>query len=373
MTDREAYIGLNLVDQLGPVSIRVLAEALGSPAAIFAAPVHAVEAVAGVGAERMRALLAARERVDPAGEVRRAARLGATIVTLADESYPEPLRAIHDPPSALYVRGTLPPEDRRAVAIVGSRRSTWYGRSMADRLAFELARAGFTVVSGLARGIDQASHEGALKGGGRTLAVLGGALDRLYPPDAGPLAERIAASGAVLSEYPPGRAPDRATFPYRNRIVSGLSMGVILVEGDTRSGAMITVERATEQGRSVFAVPGRVDSPASRGPHRLLRDGARLVEDVSDVLDEFSFLLPPERAERPAPAAGPYPFSFNAEEQRVVEALAGGTDEADALARACGLAAPQLSAVLLGLELKRVVRMLPGRRVELAVSLQGGS
>ncbi len=371
MTDREAYIALNGIDDLGPVSIRTLAAALGSPAALFEAPAAALERVPGVGAERVRALLARREAVDPAAAERRAARLGARIVTLADPDYPEPLRAIHDPPSALYVRGTLAPEDRRAVAIVGSRRSTWYGRSMADRLAFELARAGFTVVSGLARGIDQAAHEGALKGGGRTLAVLGGALDRLYPPDAGPLAERIAGAGAVLTEYPPGRAPDRATFPYRNRIVSGMSMGVLLIEGDTRSGAMITAERAAEQGRTVFAVPGRVDSPASRGPHRLLRDGARLVEDVTDILDEFSFLLPREAPARPAAAPAPaaYPFSFSDEERRVVDAVAEGHEDIDALSRAVGLDAARLSAVLLGLELKRVVRMQPGRRVELAVAL----
>ncbi len=367
MTEREAYIALNRIEEIGPVSIRSCVTAIGSAASIFSVPPSVLRSVPGLGRERAEVLIRLRDTPDPAGEERAARAMDAHVVTLADADYPEPLASIHDPPSALYVRGDLVPEDRRAVAIVGSRGCSGYGRAVADRLGYELARAGFTVVSGLARGIDQAAHEGALKANGRTLAVLGSALDRLYPPEAAPLADRIARHGAVLSEYALGRPPDRTTFPYRNRIVSGLSMGVIVVEGDVRSGAMITADRALEQGRSVFAVPGRIDSPTARGPHRLLKNGARLIEDVGDVIDEFQHLLP--RIDVPAAAPEPYPFTFNAEEQQIVERLAEGESDIDSLARSVGLPISRLSGILLGLEMKRVVRMAPGRRVELTVTL----
>ena len=320
----------------------------------------------GIGAELAASIAAQRDEVDPAEEQRRAARIGASIVTPLDAAYPEALRSIHDPPLALYVQGDLTPADRQAIAMVGTRRCTQYGRGVADRLSFQLAKVGFTVVSGLARGIDWAAHEGALKAGGRTIAVLGSALDRLYPPEAAPLAERIAKQGAVISEYTLGRDPDRTTFPYRNRVVSGLSMGVIVVEADRRSGAMITADAAAEQGRTVFAVPGRIDSPSSRGAHQLLRSGARLVEDVKDVVEEFEYLIPPSAdghasGEPPAPV-----FRFNEAETAAVRALAEGPLDVDTLARRTGQPAAQLGALLVGLEMKRAVRMRPGRMVELA-------
>ena len=370
MTEREAYIALNLIDQLGPVRVRALVAALGSAPAIFEAGVDDLRRAEGVGAELARKIVEQRDACDPAAEIAKAERCGARIVAFCDPDYPEPLRTIHDPPLALYIQGEYRPADRRAVALVGTRRCTHYGRAVADRLAFQLGQAGFTVVSGLARGIDVAAHEGALKGGGRTLAVLGGALDRLYPPECAPLAERIAAGrGAVISEYTMGREPDRTTFPYRNRVVSGLSMGVVVVEADTQSGAMITANQALEQGRAVFAVPGRLDSSASRGPHRLIKNGARLVEDVADIFEEFEYLIPPDRPTRQTAAPTPMPFSFNAEETAVVEALAEGPLDVDSLARRAGLPAARLAALLIGLEMKRVVRMLPGRLAELTVHL----
>ena len=368
MTEREAYIALNRMDQLGPVRVRALVARLGSARAVFEASVEKLRSAEGVGEGLARRIVEQRGRCDPGEEIARAARCGARVIAFTDADYPEPLKTIHDPPLALYVRGDLRPDDRRAVAIVGTRRCTHYGRSVADRLAFQLGRAGFAVVSGLARGIDVAAHEGALKAGGRTLAVLGGALDRLYPPECAPLADRIAdGRGAVVSEYAMGREPDRTTFPYRNRVVSGLSMGVVVVEADTQSGAMITAGQALDQGRAVFAVPGRVDSSASRGAHRLLKNGAKLVEDAADIFEEFEYLIPPDRA-APAPAPrAEWPFAFNAEEAAVVAALAGGGLDVDSLARQAGLPAARLAALLIGLEMKRVVRMLPGRQVELTV------
>lgn len=367
MTEREAYIALNLLGQIGPVRARALAAHLGSLTAIFEASEQDLRAAEGIGVELAAHIVRSRGEVDPSREEAEAARLGARIVTPVDTDYPEPLQTIHDPPLALYVVGTWTPRDRHAVAVVGSRRCTHYGRATADRLAAQLASAGVTVVSGLARGIDTAAHEGALRADGRTIAVLGGAVDRLYPAEARPLADRIACQGAVISEYALGREPDRTTFPYRNRIISGLSMGVVIVEADRQSGAMITAAQALDQGRLVFAVPGRVDQPMSRGPHSLIRQGAKLVEDARDVLEEFEYLFP-----RAATAVSPAveqaaAFSFSEEEERVVEALKEGELDADTLARRAALPPAKLGALLVGLEIKRVVRMLPGRLVALTV------
>jgi len=227
------------------------------------------------------------------------------------------------------------------------------------------------VVSGLARGIDTAAHRGALKGGGRTLAVLGSALDTLYPPENAELARQIAAQGAVLSEYTLGREADRTTFPYRNRVISGLSLGTVIVEADVGSGALMTADAALEQGRSVFAVPGRIDSAASRGAHRLIKAGARLLDDVDDVLQEFEMLIPPEHRQK-ADALDPRPrVQLSPDEQAVVRALYAEPLDVDTLARRAGLASATLNALLLGLEMKRVVRMLPGRVVALAEGLKG--
>jgi DNA processing protein len=376
MTDREAYIALNLIDQLGPVRVRALVAHLGSLPAIFEADEAALRGAEGIGRDLAAAIVAGRGAADPAAEEARARAVSARLVTPVDPDYPAALLKIHDPPLALYVAGDLTPRDRQCMAVVGSRRCTQYGRSVADRLGFQLAKAGFTVVSGLARGIDIAAHEGALKAGGRTIAVLGGALDKLYPAEARPLADRIAKQGAVISEYTLGREPDRTTFPYRNRVISGLSMGVVVVEADRKSGAMITADQAGEQGRQVFAVPGRIDTPSSRGTHHLIRQGAKLVEDVRDILEEFEYLIPPSprggdgaAAEAGTEAAATPAFVFGDEERRIVEALAEGELDIDTLSRRAAVPVAKLGAMLIGLEMKRVVRMLPGRRAVLTVTL----
>jgi DNA processing protein len=223
------------------------------------------------------------------------------------------------------------------------------------------------VNSGLARGIDTAAHEGALKGGGRTLAVLGGALDKFYPPENRILAEKIAEQGAVISEFPFGREPDRTTFPMRNRIVSGLSMGVVVVEAGIKSGALHTANAAAEQGRTIFAVPGRIDSAFSGGSHQLIKTGAKLVEDVDDILQEFEFLIPKKKQEVELDLMMRPEVQLSAEEQAIVKALAPGEQDVDTLARLVELPAAKISALLIGLEMKRVIRMLPGRMVELTV------
>ena len=365
MDERDAYVALNLMEGVGPVTVRTLAAGLGSVAALFEAPADALRAVPGAAPAAVAKLLDQRGRTDGAAERGRAERLGLRVLTPLDEAYPPLLREIHDPPLALYVRGAFAPADKQAIAVVGTRHATHYGRETADLLAYQLVKAGFTVVSGLARGIDTAAHRGALKAGGRTLAVLGAGPDRLYPPENAGLADAIAAQGAVLTEFPLGREPDKTTFPIRNRIVSGLAMGVLVVEAASGSGALHTAHAAADQGRLVFAVPGRIDSAGSRGPHRLLKTGARLVESVEDILQEFEFLFPAaprDLARATAPAAP----ALSPEEARVVAVLErDGETDADSLTRASGLTAGRIGALLVGLEMKRVVRMLPGRRVDL--------
>ncbi len=370
MTSRQAYIALNMMGELGPVRVRALVETLGSPEAVLEAGAEDLMRAKGVGPELARKILEQRDKVSPSDEEDRAFRLGARIVTCLDAEYPAPLKKIYDPPLALYVQGTLEARDAHALALVGTRHATHYGLSTADRMGYQLAKVGFTVVSGLARGIDTASHRGALKGGGRTLAVLGSALDCLYPAENEELARQIAQQGAVISEYALGRQPDRTTFPYRNRVVSGLSMGVVVIEAGVNSGALMTAEQALEQGRSVMAVPGRLDSAASKGPHRLIKNGARLVEDVDDILLEFEFLIPPEKKKN-AQALDPRPqIQLAEEEQKIVRALWENPLDMDSLVRKTGLPVSRVSSLLIALEMKRVIRMLPGRTVDLADGLR---
>ena len=370
MTEREAYIALNMTDLVGPVRVRSLIAAFGSPQAVFAADRAQLLAVKGIGEDVAESMLKQRDTIDPAAEEAKARSLGARIITPVDPEYPEPLSKIYDPPLALYVRGTLEKTDRHAIAMVGTRHATHYGLTVADRLAYQLGKVGFTVVSGLARGIDTAAHRGALKAGGRTIAVIGSALDCLYPPENEKLAEEIVKHGAVISEYTLGREPDRTTFPYRNRVISGLSMGVVVVEAGATSGALHTVDQALEQGRTVFAVPGRVDNPPSKGPHRLIKNGARLVEDVDDILQEFEFLIPPETRKEADKLDSRPSVVLSDLEQKIVRALWEEPLDVDSLGRKSGLKSHEVSSLLIGLEMKRIVRMLPGRLVELAEGLR---
>jgi DNA processing protein len=368
---RNAYIALNMMEGVGPITVRALASALGSVEAIFEAPVAELRSALGVGVELAQKIASQRDVLDPEAEAERAGKRGIHLVTPVDDSYPHALAAIHDPPLALYVSGGLKQTDSNAVAVIGTRRATHYGRDCAEKLSYQLSQAGYTVVSGLARGIDTAAHTGALRARGRTIAVIGSGLDCLYPPENKALAKEIAAVGAVVSEFPLGKKPDRTTFPIRNRIVSGICAGVLVVEAGMRSGAIITAGQALEQGRSVFAVPGRIDSHGSRGTHRLIRDGACLVETVEDILEELEMLVTPadirnarEQASEGAarPVRGP---KLGAEEKKLVGILADGSADVDSLIRSTGLAPARVSSLLIALEMKKVTRMLPGRMVEL--------
>ncbi len=292
-----------------------------------------------------------------------AQRHGVHIVTLEDAEYPQRLRTIYDPPSALYVRGCLAPADEIAVAVVGSRHASLYGLQCAERLAYELALRGITVVSGLARGIDAAAHRGALKASGRTLAVLGNGLSRVYPPEHRALADEVARHGALISEYPMETKPLPHNFPRRNRLISGLSLGVVIVEAATRSGALITADCALEQGREVFAVPGPITAVSSQGTHHLLKQGARLVTSVEDILDELRLVPQPVRASFPDDSGTAPTAALPEAEQRVFACVSERDPlDIDMIAGQSGLAVAEVSSLLLQLEVKQLIRQLPGKQ-----------
>lgn len=374
MLEREAYIALNMVPGVGAVLVRNGVERLGSAVALFRAGPDALAAVRGVGAARAESLVTELAAPDWRSELARAEREGIRLVTFVDPEYPPFLKEIHDPPLVLYVQGDPAALGYSAVAVVGTRAPTMYGRETARRMSFQLAQAGVTVVSGLARGIDTEAHLAALQAKGRTVAVIGSALDAIYPAENRALAARIAAEGgAVVSEYPFGRQADRQTFPMRNRIVSGLCGGVLVVEAGLTSGTLITANQALDQGRSVMAVPGRIDSPSAQGCHRLIRQGAKLVESLDDILEELQALPGARRDERsatagasprqgvdPAPARGAAPV-LDEQERKLLEALGDEELSVDALIQASGLPAGAVGARLMGLEMKRLVRRLPGQ------------
>jgi DNA processing protein len=373
MTSREAYIALNMIDEVGPVRVRALLDRFGSPEAILAASRQDLMQVEGVGADVAGNITSWRDHIDLDAELARIEKAGIRVVTREDADYPKNLREIYDPPLVLYVKGTLAGDDALAIAIVGSRRTTLYGQEMARKLAFQLARVGVTVVSGLARGIDTAAHKGALQAKGRTVAVIGCGIDLMYPAENKKLADEIIAKGgAVVTEFPFGVAPDRQNFPMRNRIISGWSMGVVVVEANLKSGALITVGQAAEQGRQVFAVPGRADSILSRGTNKLIKDGAKLTEDVEDILSEFEYLVPREtkKAEPAAAVAGGIKpaLKFSELEQKLMAIIGDEEVAIDEIIRASGLTSAAVSSTLLALEMKRVVKQLPGKYFARAIA-----
>jgi DNA processing protein len=350
-----------LLPQLGGVTLQGLLETFGTISRAWAASPDALQRVSGIGP----AIAGAMRRFPWVRMVRqdqaRAAGAGLTVLVWGDAAYPARLAAIGSAPPVVYLRGTLEPDDDAAVAIVGSRRATAYGKEMARELGRELGRRGLTIVSGLARGIDAAAHRGAVEVGGRTLAVLGSGLDQIYPPEHRGLADDVAKAGALLSEFPLGTAPFRLNFPRRNRIISGLSLGVVVVEAGVESGALITAHHALEQGREVFAVPGRVHARYSEGCNRLIKAGAKLVESWEDVLVELVPNLKRRTRRRPAE---PPPADLTADERRIYDLLARGPEHIDALIVGTGWGGGRVASVLVGLEMKRAIRQLPGKIFE---------
>jgi DNA processing protein len=367
MTSREAYIALNMVDGVGPIRVRALRDRFGEAQAILGASKTDLMQVEGVGEEVARSITGWREKVDLDAELQQIEKSGVHVVCRDDAEYPKNLREIYDPPLVLYVKGTLTERDALAIAVVGSRRTTLYGQEMARKLAFQLARVGVTVVSGLARGIDTAAHNGALQAKGRTVAVIGCGIDIVYPSENKKLADEIVEKGgAVVTEFPFGVQPDRQNFPMRNRIISGWSLGVVVVEANLKSGALITANQAGEQGRQVFAVPGRADSILSKGANKLIKDGAKLTEDVEDILSEFEYLLPKRATELTdlgLEGRGTKPaLQLSEMEEKVMAQVSNEEVAIDEIIRASGLTTACVSATLLALEMKRLVRQLPGKQ-----------
>ena len=300
LTEKQAYLALNALPGIGPIGLNHLLGAFGGdPRVALSADRRRLEAVLGARPAAIAAIRDWRAHFDPVKEEDRMERSGVTFLCPGDQGYPRLLGEIHDPPIGLYRKGGYA-FDSACVAIVGSRRATVYGQSIAKRLGAELAQRGFCVVSGLARGIDTSAHEGALSTGGRTAAVVGTGIDIIHPPENLGLYRRIAETGAILSEFPFGRSLDRDSFAMRSRVIAGLCEAVVVVESDMWGGAMSTAKFAGEQGRLVFAVPGRIDLPTSAGPNQLIRDGATLLTKVEDVLHELQYL----GGLRPAPVAG---------------------------------------------------------------------
>ena len=355
-------MALNMIEHVGPVRLRQLLEHFGDAPTILRAPRDALLHVRGIGSDTAEAIAGWEQSVDLAAELGRIRDFGCRVVVQAEEDYPALLRQIYDPPIVLYVRGTLLARDKNAVAIVGSRRTTHYGQESARRLAYQLAYCGVSVVSGGARGIDTAAHQGALSAQGRTLAVLGTGINLVFPPENAGLFERIASNGAVLTQFPFNRPADKQSFPIRNRIVAGMTLGTVVVEADLNSGALITANMATDNGRQVFAVPGRIDSPQSKGCHDLIKKGAKLCEGAEDVLSEFEYLFPATNRP-PGPAeTGSLPALTLSDHEGQVYGLLGKEElPMDDVIRRSGLPASTVSVVLLGLEMKRLVRQLPGR------------
>lgn len=352
---------LTLVPGVGPKTCRSLLERFGSAGKALGAPESALRDVPGVGPKVAEKIAGARREVDASGELDLCRRMGVRLIPRGEPGYPTMLGDIPDPPSLLYVRGTIEPADEIAVALVGSRKCTPYGLRVAERLAASLARVGLTVISGLARGIDAAAHRGALGAGGRTIAVLANGLSEVYPPEHDELAREVAARGAVISESPMGQQPLAGLFPMRNRIISGMSLGVVVVEATPRSGSLTTAKHAMEQNREVFAVPGPVDSLPSRGCHHLIRDGARLVENVDDILEELGPLVRPVRhAPEQPPVRHPAELSLSDQERSLLGRLDDTPRPVDELIAASGLTASQAMATLSVLEMRRLVRRLPG-------------
>lgn len=355
MSDLRYWIGFNIVRGIGSLRLRALLDHFGTIERAWHAPSAELHR-AGLDRRSLENLTAARASLDLERELERVAAAGARALTWNSPDYPSLLREIPDPPPVLYVRGTLVKEDAWAVAVVGTRRISTYGREVTRGLVQVLARSGVTVVSGLARGIDAEAHRAALEAGGRTIAVLGCGVDRIYPPEHRKLAEEIIACGALVSDYPMGTPPEGMNFPPRNRIISGLSLGVLVIEAGERSGALITADYAAEQGRDVFAVPGSILARSSAGTNRLIQEGAKVVLNPADILEELNLTMVAEQTEARRV------FPADETEARLLAHLSTEPTHVDELQQQVGLPVAQVTSALALMELKGMVRQVGGMK-----------
>lgn len=363
MAARKYWLGFNVVKGIGPIRLRELRQHFGDLEAAWNASESELIA-AGLDRRALTNLLQVRRSANLDEMLRAVEALGVTVLTLDDPDYPALLREIPDPPPVLYIKGCFIESDQWAVAFVGTRHATMYGRDMAAQLVDSLVQSGITIVSGLALGIDGAAHKAALQAGGRTIAVLGSGIDRVYPTEHARLAEEIASRGVLVTEFPPGTPPDGKNFPIRNRIISGLSLGVVVVEAPEASGALLTADRAAEQGRDVFAVPGNVTLRNSLGTNRLIQSGAKLVITAEDILDELNLTHPSVETRTRLREIVP----SDPVEAVLVQHLSDSPLHIDDLCQLCGLPITQVSSTLALMELKGLVRRLEGMVYTLARS-----
>src|SRR5688572_4535514 len=362
MTAREALIALNMVSHVGPVRLRQLLQKFGDPAAVLSARKSALLSVDGINEVTADAIATWESNVDLTGELKRISDFGCQVIIPEDEVYPELLRQIYDPPIVLYVKGTLSARDKNGVALVGSRMTTSYGMNVGRKFGYQLAYMGVTVVSGGARGIDTAAHQGALSAKGRTIAVLGTGINQVFPPENAQLFEKIVSNGALITQFPFNRPADKQSFPIRNRIVAGMTLGTVIVEANLTSGALITANFAVEYGRQVFAVPGPIDSPRSKGCHDLIKKGAKLCEGAEDIVSEFEYLFPTSNKPPSSAESGQLPgLTLNENEKLIYEALGREELFIDDVIVKTGLAPSTVSVALLTLEMKKLVRQMPGK------------
>lgn len=367
MEERLWWLALSLVPGVGRTSFKRLIDAFGSPEKVFHASLHDLESVQGI----RKGAASAIKSFDRDRELDRELALirenNVSLLILKDREYPDQLREIFDPPSLLYVKGQIKKEDQHSIAIVGTRHPTRYGKLTAERLAFELGALGITVVSGMARGIDTFSHEGALSAGGRSIAVFGSGLDVIYPPENREVMEKIIDNGAVISEFPMGTGPEKQNFPVRNRIISGLSLGTVVVEAASKSGSLITARLALEQGREVFAVPGSIASDKSKGTNNLLKLGAKLVEGVDDIIEELKPFIDSlskkrndteQRETREVSSAG---TRFTKEEEKIFSLISKEGDHIDSIIQESEVPPSKTVSILAKLELMGLVKQYSGK------------
>ena len=373
MNNSEVCIILNMISGIGYSRYSKLIEKFVSPPNILTASLKDLQSVQGIGKELAKSISNWESKVDFDKEMKFVDRAGVEIITLADDKYPTQLKEIFDPPLCLYVRGALDCDFDNTIAMVGSRRVTSYGKEMAEFLSTALSNAGWTVVSGLAYGIDAICHEGVVNSKGKTIAVLGGGLARLHPQDHAGLARNIIENGgAVISEFPMELSPTRQTFPMRNRVISGLSQGVVVVEAGMKSGSLITANFALEHGRTVFAVPGRANDPLFRGTNKLIKDGAKLTESIEDILEEFEFLPGFSQKEKADKKVGnkaqtnlkpvaKKEVNLSPEEKLIMDSIKYEEKNVDNISLETAIPIGKLLSFLLKLEMKQQVKQLPGK------------
>lgn len=358
--DVKAWIKLNMIKGIGPLRFATLLKHFGSPQEILSSKASSLSQVKGIGDQIAHRIIEEKDKVEVDVELEKIKKEGVSILTLDDKEYPANLKIIYDPPPVLYVKGKIEPDDRLGIAIVGSRSATTYGKTTASKLAGELVQLGFTIVSGLAHGIDTAAHRGAIEAKGRTIAVLGCGIDVIYPPENKKLFDEIREQGAIITEFPFGTPPEKFNFPQRNRLISGLSLGTVVVEAPLRSGALITAYCALEQNREVFAVPGPVESRLSKGTHHLIKQGAKLTESAQDIIEELELFT---EALKKIPPLKNNKITLSPDEDKIYQVISSTNPQhIDIISSLSKMNAAQVAAVLIQLEIKGLIKQLIGKR-----------